>query len=196
MSTDTRPPTDGQLAKELPGITTFITGHNPTTGDTTIQERRTGRWHSIDSDGMAFNVPFTTSQFPVSMNDDADIIKHDERLNSGKLGIVNPGGTVLRFVDFSPGFESMMHRTQSLDFGIVVEGSIELILDSGDKQRLQRGDVCVQRGTNHAWRNPSTTDWSRVAYVLQDSEPVEVQGKPLKEYLGRSEGDIPPSGND
>lgn len=130
------------------------------------------------------------------MNGDIDIIKHDQRLGSGQMGIVNPGGTVLRFVDFAPQFESMMHRTRSLDYGIVVEGSIELILDSGEKQLLQRGDVCIQRGTNHAWRNPSKTEWTRVAYVLQDSQPVEVRAEPLKEYLGRSEGEIPPSGND
>jgi quercetin dioxygenase-like cupin family protein len=146
---------------------------------------------------MAFNVPFTTSEFPVSMNNNVDIVKHDERLQSGKLGIVNPGGTVLRFVDFAPGFESAMHRTRSLDYGIVVEGAIELVLDSGEKQVLHRGDVCVQRGTNHAWRNPSETEWTRVVYILQDSQPVvDVGGQPLREYLGRSAGEIPASGND
>lgn len=102
---------------------------------------------------------------------------------------------MLRFVDFAPGFESMMHRTRSLDYGIVIEGSIELILDSGEKQVLHRGDVCVQRGTNHAWRNPSETEWTRVVYILQDSQAVEVGGQPLDEYLGRSEGEIPASGN-
>ena len=196
MASQPRSPTEGQLATHLPGLTAYITGHDPKTGDTTIQQRRPGKWHSVDGGGMTFNVPFTTSEFPLNMNEDADIKKHDEKVNSGKLGIVSPGGTVLRFVDFSPGFESMMHRTRSLDYGIVVEGSIELILDSGEKQLLHRGDVCIQRGTNHAWRNPSNTEWTRVAYVLQDSKPIEVQGKPLKEYRGRSEGEIPPSGND
>jgi len=90
----------------------------------------------------------------------------------------------------------MMHRTKSLDYGIVVEGSIELILDSGEKQVLQRGDVCIQGGTNHAWRNPNEMEWTKVVYVLQDSQPVEVNEKRLKEYLGRSEGEIPSNGND
>ncbi|RVX67513.1 hypothetical protein B0A52_08866 [Exophiala mesophila] len=196
MASPSRPPTQGQLAPHLPGIKAFITGHKPSDGATTIQEARPATWQSIDHGGMAFNVPFTTSQFPVSLNDDVDISKHDELLGSKKLGIVNPRGTVLRFVDFAPGFESMMHRTQSLDYGIVVEGSIELILDSGEKQLLQRGDVCVQRGTNHAWRNPSADEWTRVVYILQDCQPVLVNGQPLREYLGRSEGEIPPSGND
>lgn len=196
MSLPSRPPTEDQLAKGLPSLTTYLTGHNSSTGSTTIQEQRPAKWQSIDNGGMAFNVAFTTSEFPVSMNNNIDIGKHDERLQSGKMGIVNPGGTVLRFVDFAPGFESMMHRTRSLDYGIVIEGSIELVLDSGEKQVLHRGDVCVQRGTNHAWRNPSETEWTRVVYILQDSQPVEVGGKPLNEYLGRSEGEIPASGND
>ena len=51
---------------------------------------------------------------------------------SGKLGLVNPKGTVCRVVDFAPGYECMMHRTQSLDFGVVLEGKVEMLLDSGD----------------------------------------------------------------
>ena len=196
MTPKVRPPNEGQLAHELPGLTAYITGHNSETGETEIREQRSARWQPVDNNGMEFNVPFTTSQFPVTMNDNFDMKTHDARIASGKLGIVNPHGTVLRFVDFAPGFESMMHRTQSLDYGIVVEGSIELILDSGKKQILDRGDCCIQRGTNHAWRNPSESSWARVVYILQDSKPIEVGGQTLKEYLGRSEGEIPKSGND
>jgi quercetin dioxygenase-like cupin family protein len=188
-----RKPTEGQLSPNLPGITAYLTGHDDKNGDTIIVEQRPARWEPIDNNGMAFNVPFTTARFPPSMKDNMDIAEHDARLSSGKLGIVNPNGTVLRCVDFAPGFESMMHRTQSLDYGIVIEGSIELILDSGKKQMLHRGDVCVQRGTNHAWRNPSETQWTRVMYVLQDAEPLKIKGQVLEEYLGRSEGEIPHS---
>ncbi|KAF2155039.1 hypothetical protein K461DRAFT_276227 [Myriangium duriaei CBS 260.36] len=191
-----RKPADSQLAQELPGLTAYITGHDTKTGDTTIQESRPAVWQSVDHNGMAFNVAFSTSQFPVSMVADADIARHDARLATGKQGLVNPSGTVLRFVDFAPGYESMMHRTQSLDYGIVLEGSIELILDSGEKQTLHRGDCCVQRGTNHAWKNHSKNDWARMAFVLQDALPLEIGGKRLKEDLGRGAGEIPSSGND
>lgn len=195
MQASKRQPTAGQLAQGLPGLAAYLTGHDPSDGSTTIQESRPAKWQSIDNGGMAFNVAFTTSEFPVSMSNDDDIAKHDERIQSGKLGIVNPGGTVVRFVDFAPGFESMMHRTRSLDYGIVIEGQIELILDSKVSQVLQRGDICIQRGTNHAWRNPSETEWARVVYVLQDAQAVTTGGKTLIEYLGRSEGEIPASGN-
>ena len=90
----------------------------------------------------------------------------------------------------------MMHRTQSLDFGIVLEGSMVMILDDGSETLMQRGDVAVQRGTMHAWRNPSRTEWSRMQFVLQDVPPIHVNGERFVEDLGRGVGKIPPSGND
>lgn len=67
-------------------------------------------------------------------------------------GITISSGTVLRFVDMAPGLLSPMHRTVSLDYGVVIEGSVELVLDSGERRCLGRGDVAIQRGTCHAWR--------------------------------------------
>jgi quercetin dioxygenase-like cupin family protein len=53
-----------------------------------------------------------------------------------------------------PGLISPMHRTTSLDYGVLLEGEIELILDSGEKKLMKRGDVSIQRGTMHLWREP------------------------------------------
>lgn len=62
-----------------------------------------------------------------------------------------------------------MHRTQSLDYGLVVEGEVEMELDDGVKVTLRRGDVAVQRGTIHGWRNVSPNGgWARMFFVLQD----------------------------
>lgn len=84
-----------------------------------------------------------------------------------------------------PGETSPMHRTTSLDYGVVLEGEIELILDGGEKRVMRRGDTCVQRGTNHAWRNCSETQWSRMLYVLTESEEVKLEsGERLQEDLG------------
>lgn len=71
-----------------------------------------------------------------------------------------------------------MHRTQSLDYGIVIWGEIELELDSGETKTLKQSEVCVQRGTNHIWRN-KTDQWTRMAYVLLDAQPVTVNGEKL-----------------
>ena len=76
-----------------------------------------------------------------------------------------------------------MHRTQSLDYGVVLEGEVEMILDGGETRLLRRGDVAVQRGTNHAWRNTSETEWARMLFVLLASEKVMVAGKELGEDL-------------
>lgn len=88
------------------------------------------------------------------------------------------GGSVLRIVDFPPHTQSPMHRTQSIDYGIVIWGEIEVELDGGQRTTLKQSEVCVQRGTNHLWRN-STDKWVRVAYVLLDAKQIVVDGKVL-----------------
>lgn len=62
----------------------------------------------------------------------------------------------------------LMHRTESVDYGIVVFGEIVLVLDDGSRTHLQAGDVVVQRGTDHAWENPSETNPARMAFILLD----------------------------
>ncbi|KAM0244309.1 hypothetical protein ACHAP5_006325 [Fusarium lateritium] len=180
----------------LPSPNFYLTGHNESTGKAIVQEKRKGTWQAYDDKLMAFNVAYTTSEFPPSLNNDSDVKKHDELLSSGKLGLVNKNGTVCRIVDFAPGFDCMMHRTQSLDYGIVLEGEIELVLDSDETQMMRRGDVAVQRGTMHAWRNPSTTDWARMIFVLQDCQSIVIGGQKVGEDLGRGVDGLPPSGND
>ena len=192
---DNRPQQLGQVSN-LPGLTTYLTGHDEKTGKAIVQSKRPGKWSSYDDKLMGFNVIYTTSEFPASLNSDADITKHDELTASRKLGLVNPSGTVCRIVDFAPEFDCMMHRTQSLDYGVVLEGSIELLLDSGETEVMHRGDVAVQRATMHAWRNPSKTSWTRMLFVLQDCQKLIIGGKGLKEDLGRGVEDLPPSGND
>jgi quercetin dioxygenase-like cupin family protein len=64
-------------------------------------------------------------------------------------------GAIVRFTEMAPGAESPMHRTESLDIGIVLEGETWLLLDDGSETRVGVGDVVVQRGTNHAWANRS-----------------------------------------
>jgi quercetin dioxygenase-like cupin family protein len=129
---------------------------------------------------MDFMLLYTTTSFPVKMNGDKDIQNYKHSV-SNPPAISISGGTVLRTVDFAPGYTSPMHRTVTCDFGVVLEGEVELILDSGEKRILKRGDVTVQRGTNHAWRNVSKDKWARMMYVLQAAEPVEINNTPLAE---------------
>ncbi len=60
----------------------------------------------------------------------------------------------------------LMHRTESVDYGVVIEGELTLVLDTGEVQ-LRPGSVVVQRGTNHAWANRSGAP-CRMLFVLVD----------------------------
>ena len=189
-----RKPTSGQLSQDLPGPTAYLTGHNKD-GKAIIHSTHPVQWRSYDEDKLAMREAYTTT-FPADVNNDADVQDHERKLASGKLGLVSGGGTVLRYVDFAPDYTCMMHRTQSLDYGIVLEGQIESVLDSGETQLMGRGDVMVQRATMHAWRNPSKTEWARMIFCLQDCKPLFIGGERFGEDLGRGTEGVPPSGND
>ena len=76
-----------------------------------------------------------------------------------------PNGTKIRINEL-PGVVSPVHRTQSIDYGIVLEGEVVLVLDS-DETTLRAGDVAVQRGTSHRWEN-RTERTARMAFILID----------------------------
>jgi mannose-6-phosphate isomerase-like protein (cupin superfamily) len=73
------------------------------------------------------------------------------------------------------GRHPLMHRTETVDYAVVLEGEITLLLDEGEVM-LKAGDVVIQRGTNHAWRN-HTSKPTRMLYVLMDGkfDPAMVQ---------------------
>jgi hypothetical protein len=62
----------------------------------------------------------------------------------------------------------LMHRTQTIDYGIVIEGQLTMIVDKGETT-LNAGDIIIQRGTNHAWANRSGKP-CRVAFILIDGQ--------------------------
>jgi quercetin dioxygenase-like cupin family protein len=70
------------------------------------------------------------------------------------------------------------HRTNSVDYAIVLSGSIELELDT-KTVRLNTGDVLVQRGTIHNWIN-NGTEPCLMAYILIGAHPVTVDGQALQ----------------
>jgi hypothetical protein len=116
--------------------------------------------------------------------------------SAGHRGVLPPeNGTILRICDFPPEpkdpkelkrlldatFGSIysdadharatarhpgMHRTETVDYAIVLEGEIWAVMDEGETL-LHAGDVLIQRGTNHAWANRSAST-ARIAFVLID----------------------------
>lgn len=171
----------------LPKIHRYITAHND--GGKAIFSKafeEESRMKAND-DGIAFALSFTTKGFPVDMNNDKDLDVYGDYLQEAP-GLVVSGGTVLRHVDIPPETACTMHRTVSLDYGCVLEGEVELLLDSGEKRIMKRGDVAIQRGTMHQWINNSQTEWTRMLFVLQESKPLKLAGEVVGEELAGMAG--------
>jgi len=88
-----------------------------------------------------------------------------------------PGGTRFGILDLPPNPEGFMHRTETLDYAIVLSGEVEMEVDEGERVSLRAGDVVIQRGTNHAWINRGP-GWARMAFVLIDAQPLGI-GTPV-----------------
>lgn len=120
-----------------------------------------------------FLLIWTTGTVPADNNDEVD-----GRLRDAGLTINH--GSVIRVVDILPGRESPMHRTNSIDYGIVLTNEIELELDGGEKRTVRAGGIIVQRGTNHLWRNTTNLP-TRIVFVLIQAPAFVHDGQPLPE---------------
>jgi len=121
--------------------------------------------------GATIHNIWSTAKFPVdntTMPDGAKEITATTRA----------GGTVFRVIEYAPGVAPRNHRTDSIDYAVVLSGEIDMELDDGRVVTLRAGDVLVQRGTIHNWVNRSTAPCV-VAFVLIDAEPYLHDGKPL-----------------
>lgn len=155
----------------LPPVRRVVTGHNAA-GKAVVISNATFDSVPNPAKTAMFTLVWTSPTAPAD-NDDAT----DGRDRNVDLTL--PGGSVIRVVDMLPLTTAPMHRTSSLDYGIVVAGSIELLLDDGSATLVEPGGIIVQRGTNHSWRNPSADVTARVAFVLLDAKPATVDGVPL-----------------
>lgn len=155
----------------------IITGHNEK-GEGIIQCVDEGSWTDIAGANAKYNVFWNTKTFPVDIVHDETL---EQEITTGSLSL--PNGTVLRFVDRAPHSKGPMHRTQSLDYGVVLRGEAELVMDSGDRLTMKADDVCIQRGTKHQWVN-NTDEWNRMLFVLIDALPLEVAGNTFQGEQG------------
>jgi quercetin dioxygenase-like cupin family protein len=157
----------------LPAIQRVVTGHDAQ-GRAVFKSEDVTPTKMIPSGDAAFLLIWTTETVPADNNDETDGRLRD-------AGLTLNQGSVIRIVDMLPGKESPMHRTNSIDYGIVLSGEIELELDDGAKRTIGQGGIIIQRGTNHLWRN--TTDKpARIAFVLIEAPAYLHDGSPLKEH--------------
>jgi quercetin dioxygenase-like cupin family protein len=121
--------------------------------------------------GAQAAVIWTTESFPVDNDGDADT-------SSRKVGTTLANGCVFRVVEFSPGVAARNHRTDSIDFAVIMSGEIDMELDDSEVH-LKSGDVLVQRGTIHNWVNRGSAPCV-IAFCLVDAKPVTAGGKTLR----------------
>jgi quercetin dioxygenase-like cupin family protein len=155
------------------GFTTrrIVTGHDAAGGAVVTSDQSLAAQPAGD-DGAWFTRLWTTTSWPADNLDASD----GARLGSG---LTAANGSVLRIVDMAPGHRSPMHRTQSLDYGIVLQGEVDLELDHGRIVNLAAGDVVIQRGTIHAWINRGSRP-ARLAFVLLGAAPIVIDGRTLE----------------
>jgi quercetin dioxygenase-like cupin family protein len=166
----------------LPPVRRVITTHNAD-GKAVIYQDLSQNTPRIDLPGMYFHLGYTLNQIPGTLEDDHDLREYQDRLPHN-VGLSLPGGALLRVVDFLPGeSEGPMHRTKTVDFGVIIEGELQLIMGSGETTILKRGDVIIQRGTIHAWKNNSTTEVARKFFVLVEADLPTVRGTKLTEEV-------------
>ncbi|HEY7629405.1 MAG TPA: cupin domain-containing protein [Thermoleophilaceae bacterium] len=143
----------------------IVTGHDADGKSVVLSDGPTPTVRELPEDGSRFFDIWATSGSPAPVAPSVDA-----EPTGGESLIAPPaGGSVVRIVEIAAGGASPMHRTETVDYGILLEGELFMVLDSGDEVKLAPGDVVVQRGTDHAWQNRSDAV-ARMAFVLLDGE--------------------------
>jgi len=121
--------------------------------------------------GTLYSVIWSSEGFPVDNDGNVDP-------SGKKIGTTIANGTVFRVVSFGPGVAPRNHRTDSIDYAVVMSGEIDMELDDG-KVHLKAGDVLVQRGTIHNWVN-NGVEPCVIAFTLVSAKSVTAGGKTLE----------------
>jgi len=151
-------------------IRRVITGHDDQ-GRAKVLIDETVKNVGAQRPGALYSVIWSTEDFPVNNDGDVDP-------SGKKIGTTVSNGTVFRVVSFGPGVAPRNHRTDSIDYAVVMSGEIDMELDVG-KVHLKAGDVLVQRGTIHNWVNTGTEPCI-IAFTLVSAKSVTAGGKTLE----------------
>src|SRR5437899_12935510 len=119
--------------------------------------------------GASACVVWTTDTIPADNSGDSDA-------SEKKVGTTLPGGTVFRVIEFSPGVAPRVHRTDSIDYAVVISGEIDMELEKGREVHRRAGDVVVQHRSGDCWINRSKAPCV-MAFALVDAKPAVAGGK-------------------
>jgi quercetin dioxygenase-like cupin family protein len=160
------------VTNQYPPIRRLVTGHDRR-GIAKLIKEGPATNAKYPSPGTVSTLIWSTERTPADISIGEDI----EDLGARILGTAPPAnGTRFAVIDFPPGNAPRMHRTESIDYVIVLEGEIEMDMDDSTV-KMKAGDVMVQRGTNHAWANRGDRR-ARVAFVLIDAVALGI-GRPI-----------------
>jgi len=151
-------------------IRRVVTGHDPS-GRAIVEIDEVARNLVSSRPGATACVVWTTEGFPVDNTGSEDA-------GQRKTGTTLDNGTVFRILELAPGVSPRNHRTDSIDYAVVMSGEVDMQLDD-TIVHLKAGDVLVQRGTIHNWVNHGTEPCV-IAFVLIAAKPVEIGGKVLR----------------
>jgi len=143
-------------------IRRVVTGHDAN-GKAIVLYDEIGKEVSVGRPGATSCVVWTTEGWPISNDGSEDEAKR-------KTHTTLENGTVLRVVRFDPGVTPRNHRTDSIDYAVVISGEIDMDLD-GTVVHLKAGDILVQRGTVHNWINRGKEPCV-IAFSLIYAKPV------------------------
>jgi quercetin dioxygenase-like cupin family protein len=139
-----------------------VTGHDEDGRSVVLSDGPTPTTHTFPT-GSIFHEIWATSDAPVPIGP-----AEPEEPTTGPLRVPpGPLGTIVHVIDMPPGTSAPLHRTRSVDYGLVLDGEVVLELDDGTETRLTTGDVVVQRGTAHGWSNRSDGN-TRMLFVMVD----------------------------
>lgn len=168
----------------------IVTGHDESGKSIFLSVGEAPQLHHRTEGLVQFFELWSTSQTP------APILPTEPSEPNERLPLRIPpdkGGTIIRILDIHPGHLKQiapradgrhpgMHRTETIDYGIMIEGEIIMLLDDSEVT-MRPGDVLIQRGTDHGWENRSETVTARIAFVLIDGE----FSGPLADRFGEAE---------
>ena len=149
-----------------------VTGHDANGRAVVKIDETSVNAFSLRPGATAWNI-WTSAGFPVDNTGDADEGRRP-------VGTTLANGSVFRIIEFAPGVVPRVHRTDSIDYLVVLAGEIDMELED-TVVHLKAGDVLVQRGTVHNWVNRGAEPCV-LAVVLIDARPVEAGGKVLNAF--------------
>jgi quercetin dioxygenase-like cupin family protein len=151
-------------------IRRVVTGHDAS-GRAVVKIDEVAKNLVSSRPGATACVVWTTEGFPLDNTGEEDA-------GLRKTGTTLDNGTVFRILELAPGVTPRNHRTDSIDYAIVMSGEVDMELDD-TTVHLKAGDVLVQRGTIHNWVNRGTEPCV-IAFVLIAAKPVTIGGKVLR----------------